>query len=462
MKLTHTLAIAAFTDLISAAPPTIAPRQTSGAATVDLSTRTGQARFLGSNFIYGFPDNGVDAQTSIPDHFLTDIKFNACRAGGAQTTSGGWGSGGYDEYVGRFESTLSNYRSTRKYNGAFILLLHDLWGADGGSSVDDLVPGDNGDYTEFDTFLDQVKKDVEENDMLDGLVIDIWNEPELDLFWKRTWDQYLDYYVHATQLVRDRFPTTLITGPSFAHAASVDIENWQTWARIVADTQSIPDIYSWHQIGPWEREPDRTVADFHTLLTTYNLPDRPIDLNEYASTEEQNPGTSVFYLAQLERHDLRGLRANWGGGGELHDFLANLVYRDGDGVYHPNGEWYVYRYYGEMVGERVATTAAADLLFDVFATLEEGGVKILAGTRSVQAAYDVTVGGLAALGLPADGVIGVRTMRFDWSGQFADAGEPVDVGCVEYTAQAGELVLTVDPPTNSTAFAFEISLDGKC
>ncbi|KAJ3535406.1 hypothetical protein NM208_g7142 [Fusarium decemcellulare] len=72
------------------APPallaaTINPRQNSaGAATVDLSKRTGQASFLGSGFIYGFPDNGRDADNSIPDHFLTDIKFRTCRAGGAQ------------------------------------------------------------------------------------------------------------------------------------------------------------------------------------------------------------------------------------------------------------------------------------------------------------------------------------------------------------------------------------------
>jgi hypothetical protein len=43
----------------------------------------GQATFLGSGFIYGWWDNEVEAQNSIPDHFATGIKFNACRAGGA-------------------------------------------------------------------------------------------------------------------------------------------------------------------------------------------------------------------------------------------------------------------------------------------------------------------------------------------------------------------------------------------
>ncbi|KAL4814908.1 glycoside hydrolase superfamily [Aspergillus spinulosporus] len=456
MKFIHPLFIAVWANYISANAQTIGTQNTSGNAIVDVAARTGQAQFLGSNFIYGFPDNGVEAQTSIPDHFLTGIKFNACRAGGAQITARGWGAGGYAEYIGRFNSTLSNYRSTRKYNGEFILLLHDLWGADGGSSPEDLVPGDNGDYAEFEKFLVQVKNDIEANDMLNGLIIDIWNEPELDIFWKRSWEQYLDYYVHATRL-------TVITGPSFAHAPTIDSTYWNSWASVVAGNQTLPDIYSWHQIGIWEREPDRSVADFKALLDLYGLPDKPIDMNEYAWTTEQNPANSAFYLAQLERHNVRGLRANWGSGGGLHDYLANLVYKnESDGEYHPNGEWHLYNYYANMTGNRVETTAAADRQFDVFATTSRGGVKILAGTRSVQAAYDVTVRNLPKLGFPRRGEIGVRSLRFDWNGQFADVGGPVDQGCSYYPVQSGQLTLTVDPPTNSTAFAFEISHHGKC
>ncbi|KAL2869392.1 glycoside hydrolase superfamily [Aspergillus lucknowensis] len=429
------------------------------AATVDASTTTGKAQFLGSNFIYGFPDNGVDAQTAIPDHFLTDIKFNACRAGGAQLPYGGWASGGYDEYIGRFESTLSNYRSTRKYGGDFILLVHDLWGADGGSSADALFPGDNGDFGEFDAFLDQLKKDVEDNDMLEGLILDLWNEPELDIFWNRPWEQYLDYYLHATEAVRESFPNTSISGPSFAHSPSLTNSNWTTWLEAVSSNDAVPDRYSWHQIGSWEREPDTTIPDLHTLLDTYGLPQLPIDVNEYAWTTEQNPANSVYYLAQLERHDLRGLRANWGSGEGLHDFLANLVFKTEDGSeYRPNGEWHVYNYYANMTGDRLATTASPDLQFDVFATSSaDGVVKILAGTRTVLGSYDIAVSGL-----PGDGSAWVRTYRFDWDGPAAEVESPVDLGCEEYQISSGQITLTVEPPTDSTAFAFEISKSQGC
>lgn len=91
-----------------------------------------------------------------------------------------------------------------------------------------------------------------------------------------------------------------------------------------------------------------------------------------------------------------------------------------------------------MTGDRGATTAAADRQFDVFATTSRGEVKILAGTRSVQAAYNVTVRGLSELGLGRRGSIGVRAVRFDWDGQFADVGGPVNQGCSYYPIRSGQ------------------------
>lgn len=181
----------------------LATRQTSaGTATVDLTTSTGQTKFLGSGFIYGWPDNGTYADHSIPEYLVTDIKFNVCRAGGAQIPAPGWAGGGYDGYIGRFNSALSNYQTTRKYGGDYILLPHDLWGADSIQGQETAFPGDNGNWTEMEIFLGQVVSDLKTNDMLDGLVFDIWNEPELESFWSRSWEQYLEYYVRAHKIIR--------------------------------------------------------------------------------------------------------------------------------------------------------------------------------------------------------------------------------------------------------------------
>jgi hypothetical protein len=192
-----------FAAVVSAA--SLPPRQDSaGTATVDLLRTTEETKFLGSGFIYGFPDNGVEADISIPGNFLTDVKFQASRAGGAQLPkpASGWSAGGYETYIGRFNSSLSNYRSTRKYGGSFILLPHDLWGSDGSLGTEALFPGDNGDWSELERFYEQLIDDLQTNDMLEGLVIDLWNEPELDIFWNRPWEQYLEYYSRAHHIVR--------------------------------------------------------------------------------------------------------------------------------------------------------------------------------------------------------------------------------------------------------------------
>ncbi|CEL03423.1 hypothetical protein ASPCAL04578 [Aspergillus calidoustus] len=467
MKLTGALLVALlYAEAIAASSLPwrgLSRRQTTTTATVDLSKTHGPASFLGSGFIYGWPGNGVEAQTSIPDHFATDIRFNACRAGGAQIPAPGWATGGYEGYIGRFNSTLSNYRSTRRYGGDFILLVHDIWGADGGLQGGEAVyPGDGGDWSGMEAYLSQLAGDIVANGMLDGLVLDIWNEPELDIFWPRSWEQFLEYYVRAHRILKTLLPTTLITGPSGAHSPSLDSTTWRTWMSTVAGNNTIPDRYSWHQIGSWEREPDRTIPEFNTLLATYGLPERPIDVNEYAWPSEQNPANSAFYLAQLERYNIRGLRANWGSGGLLHDLMANLLYKGDDGTYYPNGEWQLYRYYAGMTGERVQTTASTDLLFDVFGAVSGGRVKLLAGTRTVQAPYDIRVEGVSSLGLSRRGSVHVRTYRFDWNGPEGSVESPVDLGCARYGYSGDVLTIPVSPPSNSTAFAFEFSRHGKC
>ncbi|KAH7414400.1 glycoside hydrolase superfamily [Phaeosphaeria sp. MPI-PUGE-AT-0046c] len=423
-------------------------------ATVNIDTSTGKAAFQASGWIYGFPDNGVEADTSIPEEFIRDVKFIGSRAGGAQTPTRGW-IDGYKSYVPRLESTISNYRTTRKYGGAFILLVHDLWGADG--SQIPLYPGDNGNWTETDNFLRQVVKDLRASNMLEGLVVDIWNEPDITAFWDRPWNQYLQYYVHAHKLLRQELPEAVFSGPSMAASPSLSNTNWQTWLSTVSGNATVPDIYSWHQIGTWSREPDTTVPDFNTLKNKHNLPDLPIDVNEYAAKDEQNPGTSAYYIAQLERHNIRGLRANWGSTTALHDGLADLVVKDASGKYFPNGEWQLYKYYASMEGNRLATAASTDRLFDVFATRSGNGIKVIAGTRNTKSKYTIEVSGLMALGLPASGSVEVRKFQFDWAGDAGEVGAPKDLGTSNLAYTANKAFITFDPATASTAYAFEIA-----
>lgn len=188
-----------------------------GVATVDVNVKTGSPKQLASGVLYGIPDQA----DQIPDHFYKDIGFNYGRGGGSQVPdSVGFAKSLEDYQVSqimrtcktstkacdgqiRFASALSNYRTTRKHGGEFIYLLPAAWGADGSQAGSQFeYPGDGGDWTKWDAFLKQTLADVQESQMTTGLVIDIWNEPDLSFFWARSKEQWLTLWSRTYQKIR--------------------------------------------------------------------------------------------------------------------------------------------------------------------------------------------------------------------------------------------------------------------
>ncbi|KAH7122116.1 glycoside hydrolase superfamily [Dactylonectria estremocensis] len=420
----------------SLAAVTPAKRDAAGTATVFLDEPSGKPEKLASGFIYGLPDN-VDgtANTDIPQKYFKDMGFNYCRAGGAQAPAKGWA---LNQYEGRWKSALSNYRTTRRHGGKFILLIHDLWGADGTQGAGFPYPGDKGSWKKWNQFLDQVFEDIRENNMIPGLEIDIWNEPDLGLFWNAPQTQYLNLWKRTYERIR------------------------LNYLKYIARTNTIPDIYSWHLLNP-ERNVRESKEQFQSLLKKCKLPERPININEYAwvGNDEQSPAGAVFYISQLERHNAHGLHANWGSNGGLHDLMANVLV-SGNGDYSPTGEWHVYSYYSkEMKGQRVATSPSDDELFEVYATRGggAGSVKVLAAIRPVagKKTYDLSISGLSALKIKGS-TVRVRTKRFDGPTRETAISGPVDLGVFRHTIRNDQINFWVSADAVTSAFAFEFEI----
>jgi hypothetical protein len=63
--------------------------------------------------------------------------------------------------------------------------------------------------------------DLAKNDALEGLVWDIWNEPDISIFWQRDAQQWIDLYIRTHKIIRYvsavthfylfSFPTGLMT-----------------------------------------------------------------------------------------------------------------------------------------------------------------------------------------------------------------------------------------------------------
>ncbi|MEV0200426.1 ricin-type beta-trefoil lectin domain protein [Nonomuraea sp. NPDC050691] len=408
---------------------------------VDFSVAGGSPTYRASGWIYGMTENAANP----PDRFFTDVKFRSMRAGGAQLDSpGGWVSGKYDR---RWNATRAQLLRTRSLGGQFVLLVHDLWGADGYPIS--RFPGDNGDWTDYDAFLTRLINDVRST----GAPVewDIWNEPNITLFWNRPQSQYFAMWKRAYQRIRAAFPAHPIVGPSCACVPATG-GWWTQYLDYVKANDVVPDIVSWHSLPG---DPVTNAATADTTLASRGIPHpRPYQINEYGASNEQNPGDGAWYIARLERAGADGLRANWAGGANLHNDLANLLVRDSAGRYQPKGEWWVYQFYGTQTGQIASVTPSRS--YDAFATKAEGTAKILVGGGSTTGNIAVALRRLdTTSGVVRDNQVRVVAQRIPYNGGGAVSG-PVTVQDSTITLSGDGT--TVNLPHVSADDSFTITL----
>jgi hypothetical protein len=403
---------------------------------------------------------------SLPqDHFYTDTKWHFERAGGAQLNSGGYATSLAD-YQTRWASTLAQYKRTTALGGTFVILPHDLWGADG--TTNQAFPGDNGDWTTFDAFVTQLVSDVKANNMT--VEWDLWNEPDGSGFWARTQTQYLAMWSRFYADVRATFPTQLIVGPSTAGQPSSGNTWWKTYLAYVKANNVAPDIYSWHDEPG---DPVTNASAANTLMTTYGLTNtRPYQINEYATASMQTPGGGGWFISRLERAGADGLRGNWASGTALHDDEAALLTKNSAGQYLPKGEWFTYRFYGSQTGNIVNFIPGTNT--DGFATKDNtaGNAKILLGSNGNAGNVTVNLTGLNTTSVVSGGQVRAILQRLPYIGGAAMNG-PVTVTDQNLTVTSNNASLTVPwtdsrdgytitllPPANTTISTVAISENG--
>lgn len=448
----------------------LTPRQNSNIVSVDLSVDRGVPDHYGSGILLGIPDSTWPGMNSeqIPSNFFDRISFRYGRGGGSQLPGGAWVTG-LDGYYLRMNSTKSDYDKTRSFGVPYIILPHDIWGTDR-ATESDYWPGDGGDWAEYYRFLDQLLGDLVRLEMVEELKFDIWNEPDVPIFWKRSISQWVELYVRTHQYIRERpeFSSMEIMGPSMQEGPTEENQWWSQWLKAVSDNGIPPDQYSYHLLYGQDIDLKRFNQTFETLLATYNLPPRQLNVNEYARPEEQLPSTSAWFISRFERYDTFGLRANWLSGCQLHDFLANLLTKPsapnsecGAGGYLPNGEWQMYAYYGtNMTGRRVTSTESMDGAADAFATVDTDRARILYGIRQQAGTWQLKIDNLTSVGLPESGTLTVQTYAFTNDGLWGYVAAPEDRGTFAhaYSGDSVSFPVYVTESDVETAFAFEFEV----
>lgn len=210
------------------------------------------------------------------------------------------------------------------------------------------------DWNDWENKVRKIVKDTLDSNANNIYGYEIWNEPD------GTWDDDQAGSFHKAwektyNLIKEYDEETDIIGPSITHYSEEWLKEFLTYAK---DTDTLPDVISWHELGnpegnhiddpaPWAIESH--VDSYRALEEELDIDELLISINEYGVQSEQAvPGSMIQYIAPFERAGVDTANiAFWYRPGRLSNLLTDSM--------DPNGAWWFYKWYGDMSGDMVNT-----------------------------------------------------------------------------------------------------------
>ncbi|MFI6495064.1 RICIN domain-containing protein [Streptomyces sp. NPDC050564] len=331
-----------------------APSQGAAATTltVNLASTRGPSTGVGEGFLYGINEDGSQPA----DQYLQPLGINAFRGGG--WFSGGWIKDNYQNSSAT-KADLDSIASQAKrltrppYHAQYQVLVSDIYGANGGQPSNTKYPCDNGDCSNWISFIDATVGPLQAS----GLTFsyDIWNEPDISSFWTRGVNsaQYFQMWDTAYREIRRIAPGAKIVGPSFAFTPQGRAGQWQTWLAHVKAAGTVPDMITNHDEGDVD-DPVTVAQSLRSALTSAGIGQLPLSANEYQPADRQTAGVTAWYLARFAQSGYaNAMRGNW-----VCCVIPNLtgVLTQSGGSWQPTGNWWAMRDYADMTGTLVDTS----------------------------------------------------------------------------------------------------------
>jgi hypothetical protein len=349
---TASLALALVTAAAFILPATHAAADTlSTTATIDLSQPGKAPTHAGSGFLYGLSQDG----SGPADSLLAPLTPTLFRGGGARISGGGWIGDGYTAGSGfqvRMTSALDQARRVEPapYDATYHLLVSDLYGADTTQPSNTVYPCDNGNCSNWISFIDTVVADVQASG-LTNVDYDIWNEPDGTGFWPRgvNSSQYFQMWNAAVNEIRRLAPSAVIVGPSFSQYNSSFM---QTWLSTTKADGTLPNILNWH----FGDDPVADATQTESIESSLGISPIPLTVNEYLQSSEQNAGDTAWWLDRFAQSDItQAAHAIWSNCCTVPS-LDSVLSGTGS-LATTTGQWWVYRAYAALSGHLVATSS---------------------------------------------------------------------------------------------------------
>jgi hypothetical protein len=454
------LALAAGTALALAVPLLAAtPGRAAGteSLTVDLSSTRGASTGVGEGFLYGFSEDG----TQPADQFIQPLGINAFRGGG--WFSGGWIKDNY-QLGSATQADINSIVAEGKrltqppYHAQYQVLLTDLYGLNGGQPSNTMYPCDNGNCSNWATFIDQTVAALQATGI--KFAYDIDNEPDISVFWKAGVNstQYFQMWDTAYRELRKVAPGATIVGPSFAYNPLNAPGQWNTWFAHVKSAGTVPDMITDHLEG----DVDDPVAIGNALnsdLSSSGIGSRPLSANEYQPADRQTAGVTAWYLARFAQSSYaNAMRGNW-----VCCVTPNLtgVLTQVNGTWQPTGNWWALRDYADMTGTLVNTSGQVNstAISASEDSTNKRAVAIIGDSNGYTGAASVTFNGLSSQSWLSSG--GTVTVRVDRIPDQAPLSSPQVVYNQTLSATSGSITVPITFQASHDAFAVYVTPGGS-
>ncbi|GAA3434234.1 RICIN domain-containing protein [Kutzneria kofuensis] len=438
---------------LALAVPLLAPGSShatpAASLTVDLASPRGPSTGVGEGFLYGISSDG----TQPVDQYLKPLGINAFRGGG--WFSGGWIKDGY-RFGPATQADLDSMISQAKrltqppYHAQYQALLTDIYGLNGGQPSNTVYPCDNGNCSNWVSFIDATVGALQASGL--KFAYDIDNEPDISVFWTRGVNsaQYFQMWDTAFREIRRLAPGAQIVGPSFAFTPQARSSQWQTWLTHVKAAGTVPDMITNHDEGDVD-DPVTVSQSLNNALTTAGLGPVPLSANEYQPADRQTAGVTAWYLARFAQSGYtNAMRGNW-----VCCITPNLtgVLTQSGGTWQPTGNWWALRDYADLTGTLVATSGqvgstAISASEDATATR---AVAIIGDANGTTGTSSVTFTGLASVPwLANNGSVNVTVHRIP---DQAPLSAPQVVYNQNVNATGGSITLPITFQASHDAFA---------
>jgi hypothetical protein len=375
--------------------PSVPRAQAAESLSVNLASVIKPATAVGEGFLYGVSQDG----TQPPDQYLQPLGITAFRGGGHVT--GGWIGDGYQLGSGTqtdINTVLAQARRLTQspYHAQYQVLLSDIYGADGGQPSNTTYPCDNGNCANWVSFIDSVVGALQASGL--KLAYDIWNEPDISIFWKAGVDttQYFQMWDTAYKEIRRIAPGATIVGPDFAYTPLRNASEWQTWLAHTKAAGTLPDMITNHDEGDVD-DPVAVSQALNSDLSAAGIGSIPLSANEYQPADRQTAGVTAWYLARFAQSGYtNAMRGNWQCC--LTPNLTGVLTQTSSG-WQPNGNWWAMRDYADMTGSLVSTSGqvGSTAISAAEDSSQKRAVAIIGDSNGYTGAVSVTFSGLGSV-----------------------------------------------------------------